>query len=330
MPLLSAFFGPVREFFTLRTAERTARAYLPEQHAKAKALCDAGAVRLLAGRRTIQPVPASLLLRDALAAYLQANEALQAGGSPGESSEDVSDGRLASALPPVPADSAAPETQPADDARVRAALLATDRLYFNRLPANELERTRWALDRACGLARRSVELRSVPHLRGLRWGRLGAIVLVAFYAVFAYVHARYAPVNVALGKPVHPSSRKAGEPDGHDLVDGDIGTSRAMVTNLEDSPSVVIDLQAEYAIDQVRVHNRVDGWFDDCLPLAVELSSDGVHYDEAGRREEHFDADPPWVVGTRGRVARFVRVRVMRHSYLALSEVEVFGRPRPR
>jgi hypothetical protein len=328
MPLLSALFAPVREFFTLRRAERTVRAYLPGQQAKAKALCDAAAVRLLAGRRTLQAVPASLLLRDALAIYLRAYEASQA-ASP-EDPEDTDDHRLAPLMPPVPADSAAPHTQPADDARVRAAFLVRDRFYFDRLPDDELERTRWALDRTCGVARRRVELRSVVHLRGLQWGRIAAVLLVTVYAVFAYVHARYAPVNVALGKPVHPSSRKAGEPDGHDLVDGDIGTGHAMATNTEDNPSVVIDLQAEYPIDEVRVHNRVDGWFDECLPLVVELSTDGVHYDEAGRREEHFDADPPWVVGTRGRVARFVRVRVMRRSYLALSEVEVFSRPRKR
>ena len=125
---------------------------------------------------------------------------------------------------------------------------------------------------------------------------------------------------------MHPSSRKAGPPDGHELVDGDIGTSFGVLTNVEDSPSVVIDLQDRYWIDSVKVHNRVDGWFDDCLPLVVELSQDGVHWDAIGRRDQHFDANPPWVVDGGGRPAHFVRVRVDRKSYLALSEVEVYGK----
>ncbi|MDP9001383.1 MAG: hypothetical protein M3O46_14875, partial [Myxococcota bacterium] len=64
----------------------------------------------------------------------------------------------------------------------------------------------------------------------------------------------------------------------------------------------------------------------DCLPLVVELSTDGKTYAELARRDDHFDSDPPWIVEAGGRRARYVRVRVARKSYLALSEVEVFGR----
>ena len=72
--------------------------------------------------------------------------------------------------------------------------------------------------------------------------------------------------------------------------------------------------------------NRVDGWFDDCLPLVVELSRDGVKWEEIGQREDHFGTDPPWIVNAGGRMATQVRLRVARKSYLALSEVEVFGK----
>ncbi len=326
MPLLSILFDPLREFFTLRRAEWTVRGYFPAQHARAKALWSGGALRLRGGKRMLDGVPAAVLLREGLMLYLRAAEAVQR-SSASDGTESATDRHLLSSLlPPVPPDPAAPETQAADDARVRAALEACDPLYFDRLSPADLERTRWALDRACGRARSSVEVRSALHLKALRWGRLAALLVGVSYAAFAFVRVRLSPVDVALGKPVHPSSRRAGEPEA--LVDGDVGTSFALETNTEDNPYDVIDLEGQYFVDRVSVHNRVDGWFDDCLPLVVELSSDGVHYDEVGRREQHFDADPPWVLATRGRVARFVRVRVARKSYLTLSEVEVFGRPR--
>jgi hypothetical protein len=77
----------------------------------------------------------------------------------------------------------------------------------------------------------------------------------------------------------------------------------------------------------VKVYNRIDGWFDDCLPLVVEFSIDGNTYKEIGRRTDHFGTNPPWVVDGRQQSARFVRLRVDRKSYLALSEVEIYGKP---
>jgi hypothetical protein len=334
--LLSGLFDPVREFFTLRRAERTVQAYVPAQQARVKACYDAAEARLIAGRRTLPAVPAAALLREALGFYVRAAEASQSPvGQVSVSSDDPDDApldqpRLAAVLPEVPADPVSLETRSADDARVRAALLATDPLYLDRLPAEDIERTRLALDRACGHLRGRIEVRSTAHLRGLRWGRAAAIFVLAAWATFAWVRAKYGPVNVALGKPVQASSRRPATPDGHELVDGETGTSYAVQTNTEESPNVVIDLLGPYSIDRVNVHNRNDGWFDECLPLVVEVSLDGLHYDEIGRREQHFDANPPWVAEGHGRPARFVRVRVARHGYLALSEVEVFGRARTR
>jgi hypothetical protein len=134
------------------------------------------------------------------------------------------------------------------------------------------------------------------------------------------------PTNVALNKPVTPSSYKHNPPDGHELVDGNVVSSFGIHTNTEDSPHVTIDLLATYTITTVKVYNRGDGWFDDCLPLVVELSADGQNYFPIGRREVHFDQVPPWVVDAQNHRARYVRLRVDRKSYLALSEVEVFGK----
>jgi hypothetical protein len=218
-----------------------------------------------------------------------------------------------------------PTATPTDDARVRAALSTLDPLYFDRLSPEDVARARWALERAARMLRRRVEARSLSNVRGTRWGRLAALGLLIAYGLVAWTRAAVMTPNIALGKPVRLSSNLNRSFDGHELVDGEIGTSYGIQTINEESPNVIIDLLDTYRIEKVDVYNRVDGWFDDCLPLVVEFSTNGASYSEIGRRDEHFDPDAPWVVAGHQRVARFVRLRVARRSYLALSEVEVFG-----
>jgi hypothetical protein len=311
---------PIREAFTLRDTERAIVAYAPVQHARIRAHVRAARRRERAGRRVVDAVGASVLLREAVTHYLCAAAVAH--------DQDARTGELdvVAAMPSLPPDPARPRAEPPDDARVREALATRDPLYFDALSAEDAERTRWALDRAASLTRRRVEARTLANVRATRWGRAAAILVLIGYAAFAIARATLMPKDIALGKPVHPSSRKGNAPDGHDLVDGDIGTSVGVHTNTEDNPNVVIDLQGGYWIDKVKVYNRVDGWFDDCLPLVVELSVDGTKWDEIGRREEHFGTDPPWIVDGGGRRAKQVRLRVARKSYLALSEVEVFGK----
>ena len=320
MAITSTLLNPVREFFTLRRTETVIRAYAPAQHTLVREHAEAGRRRLAAGRRVTHAVGACLLLRDAVVHYLRA-AAVAA-----DPAADLDALDHAAALPGLPPDPARPRAEPTDDARVRAALASRDTLYFDRLSPEDAERARWALDRAAAMVRRSVEARTLVNVRATRWARRTALAVLLAYAAFAVLRATVLPKDIALGKPVHPSSRKHNPPDGRELVDGEIGTSFGVQTNVEDSPNVVIDLQDRYWIDSVKVYNRVDGWFDDCLPLVVELSSDGQKWDEIGRREDHFGTSPPWVVNGRGKPANFVRVRVDRKSYLALSEIEVYGK----
>jgi hypothetical protein len=327
MSIVSQLAHPIREFFTQGRAERTVRAYAPAQHARVRQHVEAATRRERAGRKATDSLAGAMLLRAAVAQYVLAVEAAR-----------TPDARLdsldpASAMPPLPADPARPRAEPTDDARVRAALATRNELYFDELSAEDLERARWALDRAASLLKGRVEARTLASVRGTRWGRVAAVLVVVAYAALLVVRATLMPKDIALGKPVHPSSRPAGPkaaPDGHELVDGDFGTSVGVYTNTEDNPSVVIDLQDSYWIDKVKVYNRLDGWFDDCLPLVAEVSTDGKSWEQIGRREEHFGTDPPWIVDGGGRRATQLRLRVARKSYLALSEVEVFGKKEKR
>ena len=157
--LSTAVTNPIREFFTLRGAERTVRAYSPAQHVRVRAHCEAAERRLQAGRRVSMAVPAAVLLRDAVRQYLIAIAAAPDG--------DASDEALAQrelAMPELPPDPARPRAEPSDDARVRAALASRDPLYFDGLSPEDAERARWALDRAAASLRRRVEAR-IAHQR---------------------------------------------------------------------------------------------------------------------------------------------------------------------
>jgi hypothetical protein len=318
MSFVSPLIDPIAEFFTLRRAERTVRAFLPAQSARVRRHVQAAEKRLRAGRRVTDATAAAVLLREAVLQHLIAMERARDASAPEGA---------AAPLPALPPDPARPRADPSDDARVRAAITSRDPLYFDGLSSEDVERARWALDRAASMLRRNVESRTLVAVRGTRWGRLAAVTVLVLWGAVALARAKLLPKNIAYGKPVHPSSLAENPPSGRELVDGETGTSYGLRTREEDNPNVVIDLEGIYWIDTIKVHNRVEGWFDDCLPLVVEFSRDGNKWDEVARRDRQFAANPPWVVEAGGRGARFVRLRVARHSYLALSEVEVYGKP---
>ncbi len=311
----------VREFFVLRRAEQTVAAYEPAQRRLVQAHAAGARQRLAAARRTVPDVPAAVLLVEAVRHFLLATRAARGAGVAVGAAGGAD---LAGEVPVLPSDPGRPDASPADDERVRAALAASDPLHFDRLSPEDAARSRAALERAASFLARVVEARSLANVRATRWGRIAALGVVAVYAALSAAAAIWLPRNVALERPVHPSSTRHG--DGHELVDGEIATVPGVLTNVEDSPSATIDLGEPYALDKVKVYNRIDQAFDDSLPLAVEISLDGATYKLLERRDAHFSADPPWVVAAHHEPARFVRLKVMKHGYLALSEVEVYGK----
>jgi hypothetical protein len=319
LSLLASF----REFFLLERAERVVESYAPGQHSRVLELRTAALERLSEARRTWSTLAACALSREAVALLARARAVAR--------DASLDDGALAR----LDVSSEVPDLDPdpndgttGDGARVREALAARDPLYLDGLEPESLARLRIALDRAAGVLRGRVEVRSPLHIRALRWGRLGALVVVALYAVWLGVRSHFVPTNISAGKPVHASSNFPRTPVGHELVDGHPGSAYGVHTNQDDSPSVEIDLLGNFAIDRIVVYNRSDGWWDDCLPLVAELSRDGKAYTEIGRREEHFGFDIPWTLAASDRVGRYVRLRVARHGYLALGLVEVFGMKR--
>jgi hypothetical protein len=125
---------------------------------------------------------------------------------------------------------------------------------------------------------------------------------------------------------VRASSHQPGTPDPSGLVDGKMAPNVGFHTDISQKDAWgIIDLEHATAIRQIVVYNRSDQNLDDGLPVALDVSTDGVTFHEVARRTDHFGDGsflaPPWSVRVRD-YGRYVRVRSKR--YLALNEVEVF------
>jgi hypothetical protein len=317
--MAAPLFASIGEFFLLRDAEARARSATAAQHARVAAHVEAGDRRARAARRAADPVTAAILYREALLAYARADAASAEDFA--RAADDLPPDALAARVPAVPPDVVDPA--PDDTERVRRALVSRDPLYFDALGDAELARITGAFDRALAPARRRLEPRTVLHLRATRIGRIAGC---AFLVTVALAHAvlEHLHPDIAFGKPVRVSSLAAGKPEA--LVDGDIGTSFAVATMKQDDAWVAVDLRAVHALTRIVVRNRVDGYFDNSLPLALETSTDGAHWDLVARRDTTFAAVPPWSVDLSHKPARFVRVRTLTQADLVLTEIEVYDR----
>jgi hypothetical protein len=345
-PLASSFMGRLGEFFLLGAAEAQVRRRRPDQQERIETHLAAGDRRSRVGRRVDDPVAACLLMREAARAYVRAaaiaseahdttgNDAgvsagndgrVPVGRDPGAPVErDLSTlDALARRVAHIPSDPIAPEPR-RDLERVRAAIRSPDPLFFESLDGPELEKTRAALDRALSVLRDHAGARSLAAVYGTRYGRMAGVALLLGFALFRVVRTTLWP-DLAAGKPVSASSVLPGSPDGHELVEGGMGTSYAIATATQDAPWIAVDLSRVYKITEIDVYNRVDGWFDDNLPLVLETSVDGATWDDVARRDTTFGHDPPWSVRLERRPARYVRIHGVGRMLIALSRLRVYG-----
>jgi hypothetical protein len=224
---------------------------------------------------------------------------------------------------------------PASTSTEGARLLeATNPLALDEIPSTDLDRAAHALLRIARSLRAGFDCRSAERIVWSRRGRVaGVSILLAAFAVLT-LRALMTPPNVARGKIVTMSSLDPRGAVETALVDGVRSGDTApgaphpdvVQTHREATPWALIDLGKTYALRQVRVYNRDDGFFDEGLPYALDVSVDGLAFTELAQRTIHFGSwwlDPPWVVSLSKVEARYVRVRAT--NYLALSEVEAFA-----
>jgi hypothetical protein len=133
--------------------------------------------------------------------------------------------------------------------------------------------------------------------------------------------------NIALNKPVTASSfypLADFAPGG--LTDGETAGTYGVHTNREGAPWVQVDLGEVFRIDRIEIYNRNDGWFDDGLPMALLVSENGQEFISVDTRRESFGSSSPWTYLAHERRVRYIRVKGAPGSYVALGEIEAFGK----
>jgi hypothetical protein len=134
--------------------------------------------------------------------------------------------------------------------------------------------------------------------------------------------------NLALHRPARESSRYSSQYDPQGGVDGVKDGTYGFHTDLEQNPWWEVDLGAGYALQEVRIFNRINMCADRSRTIRVLLSSDGANWRTAyshdgtvfGGTDGH-----PLVVALQGQTARYVRLQLAEKNYLHLDEVEVYG-----
>jgi hypothetical protein len=223
-----------------------------------------------------------------------------------------------------------PKSAPCSDDELEAflrLLVHPDPLALDRLPPDQVVERIKTIRSTVHWLRDLNEPRSVRHIRFLRIARLAS--LGAFVAAIATwgASAALAPPNIALNKPVVASSAHpyaVSPPSG--LTDGVKAAAYGVHTNKEDAPWVQVDLTDVYRIQRVKIYNRGDGWYDDGLPLTLLFSEDGVNFVPVETRTQSFGQLIPWTSEGKGGRARYVRIAGAKGNFVALNEVEVFGK----
>jgi F5/8 type C domain len=305
-----------RNWFLLEDARRRAEALGPERQARVRKYYEAGLRRALVADELgdEQSLAAAFVLyrgaADLLAAAVVATfEPGDALASPWEALGELGRGGRV-ALP-----------EGLDE--TRRILTPASPLVYDETPPDVLRAHHATVKRTLRALRDLLEPRTPGELRITRAVRLGLASVVGLIVVVWLGSSLFAPSNLALHKKVtmsqsHPASTAPS--DGSGLVNGEVEAGYGVQTT-RGAAWVMIDLDASYALGDVVVHNRKDGWFDEGLPLTLELSQDGKTFKEVARRTEPFTATNPWVVEAHGAEARFVRLRSP--SYIALTEIEV-------
>jgi len=317
----SALGCEVREVLLLERAGRESAAMTPTQRAVVRTYAEAATRRLQIARELRGPkTGVALELYRRAGCYLVF--ALLAARGDG-STEDTNDpiGALHKLASLMDLEGAA---LPPNLERLHAAFAANDPLMFDGLPENVAEQQADELELVTRSLARSLELRSPRELTRARWLRLSVTVAAVVMALVLSTLWIKAPKNLAAGKQTQASSVMfSTDPSG--VVDGRTFGPYGFHSALEESPWLSIDLGRPYLVRTIKVLGRGDGVSDQSIPLACEVSDDGITYRPIAQRNEAFSSVQPWVVRPDRTVTRFIRLHTLRSSYLVLTEVEVYG-----
>jgi hypothetical protein len=313
----------IREFFLLEQAQKKSEALSTSQRETISIYHQAASRRISVARDLRGPIqaPAALSLYQqgsffyALAYLVNRDENLDPTTLNPEEAFRKLDGAIA-------ADGLTP---PKEFNLARPMLVESDPLALDRLTAKEAGLHIEQLERAARWLARLLDPRALREIKTARLVRVLAGAAAALALLVNLGVRVFAPKNLALGKPAVASSTMFSTA-ASGAVDGSRSGQYGYHSQLEESPWLSIDLGRAFSITKVKVFGRTDGYYDQSIPLALEVSDGGVDYREVASRTETFSDYDPWVVKLAPPiVTRYLRLRTARRSYLVLGEVEVYG-----
>jgi NedA-like, galactose-binding domain len=144
-----------------------------------------------------------------------------------------------------------------------------------------------------------------------RWWRLSLVALVVVIAALGVRKLTLGP-NLLADKPVRLSSSWPG-------CAQDAGCQALLFhTEHETNPWAEFDMGTPKTFKRLEVANRTDCCGDRAVPLVAEISNDRVNWREIGRKDTEFST---WTAKFPPKTARYLRLRVPRHSALHLKDV---------
>ena len=153
--------------------------------------------------------------------------------------------------------------------------------------------------------------RRVAIVLAHRWLRIALVVLALLLISWGLYRLALGP-NLLAGKPFHTSTTFYG-------CSADAQCQGLLFhTEAELNPWVEFDLGAPKSFHRLEVTNRSDCCSERTIPLVAETSNDRVSWKELARRDTEFST---WTVKFPPRTARYLRLRVARHSTFHLKDV---------
>jgi hypothetical protein len=313
------------EALLLLRAERTATSYPTGRAAAMRRLFTGAEARNRAAGELVRTMPvASLpLYRDAALLYMAAACSVR---TEAPFDEPLDGERVVRSFLELGRDK--PLTAPRDEVADFFRFVARpDPSWLDRQPRREVQRKLQSLQKMNEWLRGFVEPRSREHIRAERAAKICALLAIVLGFVAWKARVAIRAKDIALEKPVTMSSiyPTASFPAGG-LTDGFVSDTYGVHTNREALPWVQIDLGEVFRIDKIDVYNRSDCCFDDGLPMTLLLSENGQEFVTVDSRRQSFTAASPWTYFAQGHRARYIRINGAPGSYLALGEVEAFGK----
>jgi hypothetical protein len=94
-----------------------------------------------------------------------------------------------------------------------------------------------------------------------------------------------------------------------------------IATNDDDEPWLMFEFKEPMRISGLRIDNRLDCCYDRAIPMVVEVSDDAKSWKEVTRRTTDFTS---WRENFDPVTTRYVRLRVLKKTFLNLSRVRLF------